>query len=160
MSYSINSCRQTTSALLPFKNGATRSACLERSIFSVTSEMPADISARAIYRRFDECVEKRVRGERTRLEFWMELRTDVERMLRARQFGDFFQIATFPPPRKDEACFLQLPDIHGANLKAVTVALGDYIGAGYLTDERAFLQVARVCSEAHRTTIVFARELF
>src|SRR3546814_10424523 len=80
-----------------------------------------------LHRRFDETREQRMRIERLRLEFRMELHPDKPWMVRA--LNDFRQHAVGRHARKDEPALFELFAIRAVDLITMAVALADVVGA-------------------------------
>src|SRR3989344_8461278 len=77
------------------------------------------------YRRFDERVEKRMRGKRAGFEFGVELGTEHKWMLGFRQFRYLHEMPAWRLAREYETGILEALDVVGIHLEAVTMTLGN-----------------------------------
>src|SRR3546814_900442 len=101
-----------------------------------------------LHRRFDETSEQRMRIERLRLEFRMELHPDKPWMVRA--LNDFRQHAVGRHARKDEPALFELFEIRAVDLITMAVALADVVGAIDARDMAVRRQLRFIDAKAHR----------
>src|SRR5947207_3432000 len=107
-------------------------------------------------RRPHERCKQRMRGQRFRFEFGMELAAEEPWMLIARQLNDLDELAVGRDPAEDEPALLQGLSISRIEFISVTMALADFSRSVIdVTRQRAFGQVTHPRPQAHRAAHLF-----
>ena len=79
-----------------------------------------------IYARLDEGGEKRMGGKRAGFEFGMKLGAKIKRVGAFGQLGNFHQNSVWGSTGKNQSGLLQLGDIFGVDLVAMTMPFGNF----------------------------------
>src|SRR3989344_3835933 len=89
----------------------------------------------------------------------MELGPEHEGMFSFRKLRYFHEPSVRRNTGKDKACFCETLNVLGIHFVAMAMALGDRPLAVGFTCNGSFHQIARICSETHRATVILLRKL-